>query len=145
MDEYSLASFRMVADPLGNHDCTPTVAAGAGFFYLGPGYYPAQKQNSTTYFKLGASQMPLGCWSSAESLGKARNIALAWWSPKIFDSNQRDTRVNHSFTLAYSNPSSLCLHWIVILQFRLTGTVCTSIVFPASIARKFSETTYRIG
>jgi len=99
----------MVADPLGNHDCAPTVAAGVGLFHFGPGHYPTQKQDSTTHFELGASQMPMGCWSGGKSLGKARNIALAWWSPKIFDSNQRDTRVKHSFTLAYSNPSSLCL------------------------------------
>ena len=113
MDEYSLASFGMVADPLGNYDCAPTVTAGVGFFHLWPGHYPTQKQDSTTHFKLGASQMPLGCRSGAKSLGEVRKIALAWWSPKIFVSNQRDTRVTHSCTLACSTLSSLCLLYSV--------------------------------
>ncbi len=50
LDKHSLASFGMVADPPRNHDCAPAVAPGAGFFHLGPGHYPAQKQDSTTSF-----------------------------------------------------------------------------------------------
>ena len=137
----------MVTDPPRNHDCAPAVAAGVGFFHLGPGHYSAQKQDSTTAFELGAVQMSLGCRSGGKSLGKARKIALAWWSPKISVSNQRDTRVNIVSLWITLTPqaSVFCLHWIVILQFRLTGTVCTSLVFPASIVRKFSETTCGIG